>query len=96
MREAGEDPANIQSAIERAEGRDGEEKRKFKQVEFWRNELLEGSRSRFDWLLKNYPQADPVHLRQLISNARTDNNKRPGTSKRAARILFRYLRELVD
>lgn len=95
MREAGEDPSSIQSAIERAEGRDGEEKRKFKQVESWRNELLAGSHSRFDWLLENYPHADPTHLRKLVSNV-SMGKKRTGNSKRAARILFRYLRELID
>lgn len=89
MREAGEDPSEIQSAIERAEGRNGSEKRKFKQVETWRNELLAGSRSRYDWLLKNYPRADSVHLRRLISNAGAGE-------KRAARALFRYLRALID
>lgn len=89
MRKAGEDPSEIQSAIERAEGRDGSEKRKFKQVETWRNELLAGSRSRYDWLLKNYPRADAAYLRRLISNAGAGE-------KRAARALFRYLRALID
>ena len=89
MREAGEDPSEIRSAIERAEGSDGDEKRKFKQVETWRNELLAGGRSRYDWLLKNYPQADAVHLRRLIISASAGE-------KRAARTLFRYLRALID
>lgn len=95
MREADADPFDIQSAIERAEGSDGSEKRKFKQVETWRNELLAGSRSRYDWLLKNYPRADPAHLRRLINNAGADN-KRAATGKRGARALFRYLRALID
>jgi ribosome-associated protein len=95
MRETGADPAEIQSAIERAEGSGGDEKRKFKQVETWRNELLAGSHSRYDWLLKNYPRADPVHLQRLISDANA-GKKRAATGKRAARALFRYLRKLVD
>lgn len=89
MREAGEDPSEIRSAIERAVESDGDERRKFKQVETWRNELLAGRRSRYDWLLKNYPQADTAHLRRLIRNAGAGE-------KRAARTLFRYLRELID
>jgi ribosomal 50S subunit-associated protein YjgA (DUF615 family) len=95
MREVDADPSEIQSAIERAEGSDGAEKRKFKQVETWRNELLAGNRSRFDWLLKNYPQADPTDLRQLISNA-VAAKKRAASGKRAAKALFRYLRALID
>ncbi len=95
MREAGEDPSAIQSAIERAKRREGDEKRKFKQVETWRNELLAGDHSRFDWLLKNHPQVDPAHLRQLISDA-VEEKERSGTDKRATRTLFRYLRELID
>jgi ribosome-associated protein len=95
MREAGADASEIQSVIERAEGSDGAEKRKFKQVEAWRNELLSGNRSRYDWLLKNYPQADPAYLRRLISNAGAAK-KRADSNKRAARALFRYLRALID
>jgi ribosome-associated protein len=95
MREVNADPSEIQSAIERAEGSDGAEKRKFKQVETWRNELLAGNRSRFDWLLKNYPRADPADLRRLISNAGAAK-KRAASGKRAAKALFRYLRALID
>jgi ribosome-associated protein len=95
MREDGADPSKIQSAIERAEGSDGDEKRKFKQVEAWRNELLAGNRSRYDWLLKNYPRIDPADLRRLIRNASTAK-RRAATGKRAARALFRYLRALID
>ncbi len=95
MRETGVDPSDIQSEIERADGREGDEKRKFRQVETWRNELLTGDPSRYDWLLKNYPQADPSKLRRLINNA-VEYKERSGTDKRAARSLFRYLRELID
>ena len=95
MRETGAVPSEIQSAIERAHGREGDEKRKFKQVETWRNELLTGGRSRYDWLLKNYPQIDPAKLRRLIRNA-VAYDGRSGTDKRAAKSLFRYLRELID
>jgi ribosome-associated protein len=95
MREAGADPSEIQSAIERAEGSDRAEKRKFKQVEIWRNELLAGNRFRYDWLLENYPRADPAELRRLISNA-GPGKKRAAAGKRAARALFRYLRALID
>jgi ribosome-associated protein len=89
MREAGADPSEIQSAIERAEGRDGDQKRKFKQAETWRNELLAGNRFRYDWLLQSYPRADAAHLRRLISDATAGR-------KQAARALFRYLRALID
>jgi ribosome-associated protein len=95
MREAGQTPSDIQSAIERAKGSDGDEKRKFKQVETWRNELLAGSRSRLQWLLKSHPQIDSAHLRQLIRDAVADR-QRSGAGKQAARTLFRYLRALID
>jgi ribosome-associated protein len=95
MRESGVEPSEIQSTIERTRGSDGDEKRKFKQAETWRNELLAGRHSRFEWLLKNHPQIDPAHLRQLIGDAVADK-QRPGAGKRAGRALFRYLRALID
>ncbi len=94
MRETATDAVTVQSAIDRAEGRDGDQKRKFKQVETLRHDLLSGSSSRYEWLLKTYPQADAAHLKQLIRDA-AGEKKRPGT-KRAARALFRFLMQLID
>ena len=94
MRDAGDDACAIKQAIERAEGRNADEKRKFKQVEIWRNELVAGSQSRYEWLVENYSQVDQQHLQRLIRKA-TGEPIRSNT-KHAYRNLFRYLRQLID
>jgi ribosome-associated protein len=95
MRDAGAEPSDIQSAIERATESGGDEKRKFKQAETWRDELLAGSHSRFEWLLEHHPQIDSARLRQLVRDAVAAKH-RSGARKRSSRALFRYLRALVD
>lgn len=62
-------------------------------LEQWRDRLIEGGDTALAELLDENPGADRQHLRQLIRNAQKEKqlNKPP----RAARELFRYLREIL-
>lgn len=75
--------------------RDGNSKadRAFKQLESWRERLLEGDDSLLDELVKRYPEADRQRLRQLTLAARRERAK--GQPPKQFRALFRYLRELA-
>ncbi|MGE0080703.1 MAG: ribosome biogenesis factor YjgA [Thiohalomonadaceae bacterium] len=63
------------------------------EVEHWRDRLLHEGDAAIDALLREHPAGDAARLRRLIAEARHDSaaNKPP----RAARELFRYLRDAV-
>ena len=86
------DPGVIQSAIDSLTSGENEKKRRFKLVEKWRDELVLGDDARFDWLLKNFPNIDPIELRSLVKNACEDSSRK--NPKKAGRMLFRYLSAL--
>ena len=86
------EPRIIQEAIDKLTSGENEEKRRFKLVERWRDELVRGDDGRFDWLLAKFPEIDPNELRSLVNNAReASSSKNP---KKAGRKLFRYLNAL--
>jgi ribosome-associated protein len=63
------------------------------QLERWRERLLSEGDVALQDLLQLKPQADAAQLRQLIERAHRESaHKQP---PRAARLLFRYLRELL-
>lgn len=64
----------------------------FHHIEQWREQLLQDDQSLAE-LIDQYPAIDRQHLRQLIRNARLEQqkNKPPST----ARSLFRYLRDII-
>jgi len=64
------------------------------QIERWRDRLLTGGQGVLEELLQTCPQADATHLQNLIDSARREaEHKQP---PRAARLLFKYLRELFN
>jgi len=62
-----------------------------RQVEIWRDGLIEGSEAVLESVLERFPDADIQHLRQLIRNS-----KKTGHEKKSSRALFRYLKKLMD
>jgi len=70
-----------------------EARRDFHRLEAWRDRLLAEGDAALPELLAEFPGADRQQLRQLIRNAHRERaaQKPP----RAARLLFRYLRELA-
>ena len=63
-------------------------------AEDWRDKLLSADECQLTAFVERYPECDRTHLRQLVRNARKDSDldKPP----RAARQLFRYLRQLLE
>lgn len=92
MREV--DPAPIRQALDTLQGTGREAAAQFHRLERWREELIAKGDTALGELLDAYPQADSQHLRQLIRNARREQEH--GTPKGAGRALFRYLRELTE
>lgn len=62
-------------------------------IERWRERLLTEGDAALQELLASHPEADAKHLQQLVVSAHKElSEKQP---PRAARVLFRYLRELL-
>jgi len=63
------------------------------ELEHWRDQLLHEGESALTELLNRFPNADAVQLRKLITVAHKETaEKQP---PRAARQLFRYLRDML-
>jgi len=63
-------------------------------IERWRERLLTEGDEAFKELLQTHPEADAAHLQKLILSARKEFiQKQPPC---AARMLFKYLRELMN
>ncbi|MDR3569916.1 MAG: ribosome biogenesis factor YjgA [Syntrophobacteraceae bacterium] len=90
MREA--DPEPIEKALH-AIGRGGLQKeQQFKEVERWRDKLIDGDNDPMDEILSRFPGTDRQTLRQLVLNARKEREgQKP---PKASRVLFRFLKGL--
>jgi len=62
-------------------------------IERWRDRLLAGDDHDLNALMAEYPDADRQKLRQLIRDARKE--QQAATPPRSPRLLFKYLRELM-
>ena len=62
-------------------------------VERWRDRLLKGDDHELNALMAEHTDADRPKLRQLIRDARKEHEA--GANPRSARLLFKYLRELM-
>lgn len=92
MRGFDAEPVRVQlEAFQQADRRAAQ---RFQQLEALRDQLLAEGDDALGAILERYPHADRQHLRQLIRQAQQerDKNKPPA----AARVLFRYLRELDE
>jgi ribosome-associated protein len=65
----------------------------FKQVEQWRDEIVEGNDERTQDILNRFQGVvDRQRLHQLVRNARKE--REAGKGRKSSKALFRYLREL--
>ena len=62
-------------------------------IERWRDRLLTEGNAGLNELQQNYPSADVAHIQKLIATARKESAQQQ--PPRAARLLFKYLRELM-
>ncbi|MFZ4703155.1 MAG: ribosome biogenesis factor YjgA, partial [Candidatus Methylumidiphilus sp.] len=62
-------------------------------IERWRDRLLKGEDTELNALMADYPHAERPKLRQLIRDARKEHDTE--APPRSARLLFKYLRELM-
>ncbi len=88
------DPEPIREALRHIELGSYKKAVAFKELERWRDELTAGSVTLIEDILKKRPGADRQRLSQLARNARNEalKNKPP----KAARALFRYLKEISE
>ena len=86
------DPEPIISALDRVEEFRLAEARDFKQVEIWRDGLIDEKKDVFEDLIARHPGADRQHINQLVRNARQEKSK--GKPPKSSRALFRYILEL--
>jgi len=88
------DLAALQKEIDSANFEGHEERRRFKQVEIWRDELAAGDESRMAWLEEAFQNLEKEHLRSLIDAVTRSNAE--AERRKAGKALFRYLRQLVS
>jgi ribosome-associated protein len=87
-----EDMETVQQLLDKLDGEQLNDKRRFHQLEHWRERLLLDGDSALSELLQICPHADSQQIRQLLRTARKEQQQsRPPT---AARKLFQYLKEL--
>lgn len=92
MRDA--DPEPIRRALDDiGRGRAGDMQR-FRRIERWRDDLVEGNDEPLDEIAREFPGADFKWLRRCILNARRE--KAGNQPPKSARALFRYLRDLSE
>jgi ribosome-associated protein len=84
----------LQKEIDSANAEGHEERRRFKQVELWRDELAAGDESRLAWLEEAFPHLEREHLRSLIEAVTRSNAE--AERRKAGKALFRYLRQLIS
>lgn len=80
--------AQLQAIDERAET----SKRLHKQLESWRDRLIDEGDSALADLLVQWPEADRQQLRQLIRNAQRERDRQ--APPKSSRALFQYLKSL--
>ena len=87
------DPHPIQTSLDQLLNRDRLSVARQHRIERWRERLIDEGDAALAELLREFPSLDRQHLRQLLRNAQKEQqrNKPP----RAARELFRYLRETL-
>lgn len=90
MRDA--DPEPIRKALDGISRGQGHDALLFRELEQWRNGLIDGDDEFLGKTMDRFPAADRKRLRSLALKARKE--KEEDKPPRASRALFRYLREL--
>ena len=86
------DAEPLQEALDALHQSRKDQTRKFHDLEALRDKLLQDGDSALTAFIKDHPDADRQHVRQLIREAQRE--ARAGKAPSASRRLFRYLREL--
>jgi len=92
MREV--DPGPIRQYFENLRNEARLQTRRQHEVEHWRERLIGEGDSAIDAWLIEHPGADRQHLRQLVRQAKKEQDA--GKPPKSSRALFRYLRETAD
>jgi ribosome-associated protein len=88
------DTSSIREAISTRQQQENTHTRAFHRLEELREALIDNADAALAGVLEDYPAGDRQHLRRLARQARTEReNHQP---PRAARALFRYLRDLQE
>ncbi len=88
------DAAPIRAALEQRNRQSRESAQHFHQLEQLRDRLLQEGDSVVDEVCERHPAAERQRLRQWLLQARREKER--GQAPKAARQLFRYLRELEE
>ncbi len=88
-----EDAEAIRAQLERHTQQTAQDTRQLHLIERWRGRLLVGGDHELNALMAEHPDADRQKLRQLIRDARKEQQAE--APPRSARLLFKYLRELL-
>ena len=87
------DPEPIRLMIHEMDKGQKHKAREFQQLETMRNSLIDGDDTVFEEIIRRFPDADILRLRQLVRGARKE--KKENKPPKQSRSLFRYLRELA-
>ncbi len=88
------DAGPVQAAVEAREHQHLTSTREFHLLETLRDKLLLEGDAAVPEVLSHFPRSDRQYLRKLVRQARREHETRQ--PPRAARLLFRYLRELQE
>ncbi len=88
------DAAPIREQIDTITGHSKQAAQTLHHIERWRDKLLTEGDQALAALVEEYPQADRQYLRQLQRNAQKE--ARANKPPKSARLLFKYLRELMQ
>ena len=84
----------IQESLDKIKAKSAHAARELHQLERWRDRFLSDDKQALNEFLTQYPEADVQYIRQLIRNANKEKaNEKPPKS---SRLLFRYLRDLLE
>jgi ribosome-associated protein len=86
------DPDPIRKALNEISRGRGHDAELFRELEQWRNGLIDGNDEFLARTVNRFPDSDPGRLRSLALKARKEREE--NQPPKASRALFRYLREL--
>ena len=84
-----EDEALIRVMLHKLQQPHKDDVKAFHQLEQWRDQLLQGDQGLLDELAKKFVNFDHQHIRQLIRNAKKEQEQ--SKPPKSARLLHKYL-----
>lgn len=89
-----EDETSIRRELAQISQPKREEVKFFHEIEQWRDRLLTADDEAINQFVSEYADADRQHLRQLVRNARKEQQQEK--PPRSARLLFQFIRDLMS